>query len=265
MIRACAQLVDCTTDLQDTIELITQMKTYRLELLAGDSLRVHMNFLDPLNEERMDLYSPSGVLLKRVETVPFVLGELSWPVSVTGTYFLVLSELDGDDTGAYSLSVEVVNDPSCAQLVDCTTDLQDTIGLITQMKIYRLELLAGDSLRVHMNFLDPLNEERMDLYSPSGELLKSIETVPFVLGELSWPVSVTGTYFLVLSELDGDDTGAYSLSVEVVNDPCLCTTGRLYDGSSGYDRTDYPYEDLSSGVAGGRQSAGSHEFFGSFE
>jgi hypothetical protein len=215
----CAELVDCTTDLQDSLSFITQMKTYRIELESGDSLRIHMNFLSDIDHERIDLYSPEGVLLKTVTTGSFELAFLSWPVTVSGTYFLVLSEVEGDDTGSFDLSVEIVNDPTCAELVDCTTDLQDSLSFITQMKTYRIELESGDSLRIHMNFLSDIDHERIDLYSPEGVLLKTVTTGSFELAFLSWPVTVSGTYFLVLSEVEGDDTGSFDLSVEIVNDP----------------------------------------------
>jgi hypothetical protein len=91
----------------DQINLFAQMKAYSIGLLDGDELLLEMDFLDPLNHEWIGLYSPDGVLLQTETTGSFEEAILSWTATQAGTFYIVLSELEGDDTGEYVFTLAI--------------------------------------------------------------------------------------------------------------------------------------------------------------
>jgi hypothetical protein len=214
---ACALPLGCATDISGTIALDAEMDAYQIDLSNGDSLRIQMNFTDAFDHERIDLYGPTGELLSTVITDDFELGILRYSIVQTGSYLIVLSEAEGDDTGSYGFSVQLVNAVACALPLGCATDTSGTIALDAEMDAYQIDLSNGDSLRIQMNFTDAFDHERIDLYGPTGELLSTVITDDFELGILRYSIVQTGSYLIVLSEAEGDDTGSYGFSVQLVN------------------------------------------------
>jgi hypothetical protein len=227
---SCALAIACGYDETHFLGNYAEMDAYSFPLSAGDSLRIHANFIISSHHEQLDLYGPDGSLLETLITASGELAVLTRSITQSGEYVLVFSEAEGDDTGSYGLSIQVTNSPSCALAIACGYDETHFLGNYAEMDAYSFTLSAGDSLRIHANFIISSHHEQLDLYGPDGSLLETLITASGELAVLTRSITQSGEYVLVFSEAEGDDTGSYGLSIQVTNSPsCALAIACGYD------------------------------------
>jgi hypothetical protein len=92
--------------LNATLEAISAMDPYRFQGSAGDVVRIRMT--DPSSlEPRIELFNDQGHLLGTQET--FEDTTLDATLESTGTYYFLLSDGGGDETGDYTVNLQKLN------------------------------------------------------------------------------------------------------------------------------------------------------------
>ena len=168
------------------------------------------------------LFAPDGTQLQSVtENFGFRLDQKNLPQS--GAYTYVVQEVDGDDTGNYSLTAVVVDETSDAdnRSLDGGLTVNDSIGT-GDIDTFTIDATAGGDLLFSIDEADGYQLE-VTLYSPDGsELQRVTQNSEFRLDQRNLPL--TGTYTYVVREVDGDDTGDYtSTAIAVDSTPELDT------------------------------------------
>src|SRR5437588_389681 len=135
---------------------------------------------------------------------------LDVPLASGGTYYFLLSDLNGDETGAYGVSLERLNNPANANPIAYGQTLQASIDAVAKADAYSFQAQAGDRVRVRMSRSTRLYSE-IELSDSQGRSVTNITA--FADAMLDVPLASGGTYYFLLSDLNGDETGAYSVSL----------------------------------------------------
>lgn len=199
---------DC---IQGSIYPFGEIDTYTFDGAAGDVIIIRMTkssgFLLPF----LELFDPGGNKLTEDSGYPQAeIDTLTLPG--TGTYIILASDCDGDNTGDYGLSLQRTFNPGGAVPITYGTTLQDSIVLIAELDAYTFDGTAGDVVIIRMTrssgFLDPF----LELFDPAGTRIAEDQGYPQAeIGPLS--LESTGSYTILASDYDGDDTGNYSLTL----------------------------------------------------
>src|SRR2546430_13339621 len=70
------------------------------------------------------------------------------PLASGGTYYLLLSDLNGDETGAYGVSLERLNNPANAKPIRHGPSLKPTMDAVSRLDAYRFQEQAADQVPV---------------------------------------------------------------------------------------------------------------------
>ena len=178
---------------------------------------------------QVKLYAPNGTLLASPSGYQ---GTELYPIlPETGTYTLLVGDLEGDNTGSYDLYLQWTQDP--ANPIPITYG--DYInGTITHPALYSTYTFNGTSsdpiyIRLKTNWS---YSGHVKLYAPNGTLLASPSGYQGT--DLSPILPVTGTYTLLVGDLEGDNTGSYDLYLQRTKDPANpipITYGRYINGT----------------------------------
>src|SRR2546429_609311 len=63
-----------------------------------------------------------------------------------GSYYFLLSDLNGDETGTYGVSLERLNNPANAKSIAYGQTLQASIDAVAKADAYSFQALAGDEI-----------------------------------------------------------------------------------------------------------------------
>lgn len=190
---------------------------YRFTASAGDRITVVMGeTADSLLDPQVDLYAPDGRL---AATNWGVFGTaVDHGATVTGTYYIVAGDLDGNDTGRYGLSLAKVpgpqaSDPEGGSIADGQTR-RGTIAA-GDLDVFTFSAVSGDSITLAMGeTADSLLDPQIDLYAPDGTLVRSNWGVFGTT--VDYRATQTGTHYAVARDLDGNDSGPYNLTLALI-------------------------------------------------
>src|SRR5205807_835225 len=129
----------------------------------------------------------------------------------SGTYYFLLSDLNGDETGTDGESVVQVKNPANAKPIAYGQTLEASIDAVAEMDAYSFQAQAGDMVRVRMSRSSGI-DPKIELFDAQGRSVTNITA--FADAVLDVPLASSGTYYFLLSDLNGDETGAYGVSLE---------------------------------------------------
>src|SRR2546425_1179390 len=137
-----------------------------------------------------------------------------------GTYYFLLSDESGDETGAYGVRLERLNNPASASLIAYGQTIQASIDAVAEMDAYSFQAQAGDMVRVRMSRSSGIDPQ-IELFDAQGRRLTN--TVAFADAVLDVSLASAETYYLLLSTQTGDATGAYGGTLERLSRPPSAT------------------------------------------
>ncbi|UCD35154.1 MAG: PKD domain-containing protein [Nitrospiraceae bacterium] len=194
---------------------------------ANDRIIVRMGFVASGPDPQISLYGPSGNWMScglasyrlnnghSAETAICILPE-------EGTYTVVASEFYGDESGGpYTLSIQRVNNIYISS--NYKDNVQDMLEASTAMDVHTFAGSAGDRVMIRMGFTVSGADPQVRLYDPLGQAMpcqsfRTNFTNNFAAEITSCPLPADGTYSILLSEYEGNETGgAYNLSMERLN------------------------------------------------
>jgi hypothetical protein len=201
---------------------------------AGNSVTVAMGVIGTAFDPQLDLYAPGGALLKSVWNYDFNGGTALDVVNLpqSGTYYVVARDHGGDDTGSYSLTMARFpgaqdNGGDAGTLASGATR-SATIGS-GDLDVFSFGATAGDKVSLALEAIGTSFDPQLDLYAPSGALLKSAWNYDFngtvTIGQTSLPQ--TGTYYVVARDHGGEDTGSYNVLLSGTVHPPTSSTGSI--------------------------------------
>src|SRR2546421_653207 len=126
-----------------------------------------------------------------------------------------MSDLNGDEAGTYSVSLERSNNPANAKSIAYGQTLQASIDAVAKADAYSFQAQAGDVVRVRMSRSSGIDPQ-IELFDSQGRSVTNITA--FADAVLDVPLASGGTYYFLLSDLNGDETGTYGECFDGLHD-----------------------------------------------
>src|SRR5205807_2604589 len=192
--------------LQAYIDAVDEITAYSFQAHVGAVVRVRMSRSSGIDPQ-IELFDSQGLSLTNI--TPFATVFPYTTLFRSGTYYFLLSDLNGDETGTYGVSLERLNNPANAKPIAYGQTLQASIDAVAEMDAYSFQAQAGDMVRVRMrrsSGIDP----KIELFDAQGRSVTNITA--FADAVLDVPLASSGTYYFLLSDLNGDETGTYGVS-----------------------------------------------------
>jgi uncharacterized protein YdeI (BOF family) len=230
-----AQAISYGESLAASIDKQAEMDAYVFEGRSGDIVVVRMRFDNPANDPQLELYDPAGKLVSRAAATNSLVRLDTVKLQATGSYTLLAMEKEGDQTGIYGLSLQRTLEPLNAQAISYGESLATSIDKQAEMDAYVFEGRSGDIVVVRMRFDNPANDPQLELYDPAGKLVSRAAATNSLVRLDTVKLQATGSYTLLAMEKEGDQTGAYEISLE-----CIYTITGTTEGVSKYDLLIFP-------------------------
>lgn len=215
------QLVSCGQDLGNQfLSTPGQADTFLINLSAGDLFSVQMAFQLDGPSEQLELYDPSGNLLRgSVQNGPGA-NLLQWPIDELGVYTIIAAAEGGTATGFYGISFQNENRPACASIVNCREEVNSLFPL-AGIEAFSLQANQNDSLRIQLQFLDESKMPSIKLFDPTGNLLVSRIGQPGEQVVLTYEdLPQSGDYMILVTEATGQESGFFGISFQLLAQSC---------------------------------------------
>jgi hypothetical protein len=234
----------------DGIAAVGEIDVYFFNAAAGDSATIQVTRTGGTGTPCLQLYDPSGAFVAqscnfganapRIDTGPLVF---------TGSYAILVSERESDDTFDYNLALErrdpVLGAPICYGCV-----LSDAIAAVGEIDLYTFDAIAGDIAIIQATRTGGTGTPCVQLYDPDGAFVAQSCNFGANAPRVDAVLSLTGPHTILVVERESDDTFDYNLALErrtpVLGTPicygCLLTDGiaalgeidlYIFDGTAG--------------------------------
>jgi hypothetical protein len=198
-------VIDCDDDVTGYISS-GETDEYMLSANNGDLVWIRVFSTDIALNPRVQVFSPGNLLMGTwqasatgfVEIPNFALSQGS------GQYRITVSDGVGNQAGGYSISVQIYNKTSCAELVTCTEESSDSYYYSAGVDAFYLPASANDRLRVRMYFSSPA-DWRVEVRRPDGTVYSTFQLNGTGLIDEVIPLSQGNWFFYVYDE--GGDEG----------------------------------------------------------
>src|SRR5207302_1180765 len=192
---------------QASIDAVAKADAYSFQAQAGDVVRVRMSRSSGIDPQ-IELFDSQGRSVTNITA--FADAVLDVPLASGGTYYFLLSDLNGDETGTYGVSLDRLNIPANAKPIAYPYTTLFRSDAVAKADAYSFQAQAGDRVQVRMSRSSGIDPQ-IELFDAQGRSLAN--TTAFADAILDVPLASGGTYYFLLSDLNGDETGAYSVSL----------------------------------------------------
>jgi hypothetical protein len=155
---------------------------------------------------RLELYNSAGTLIVSALNV------ITRTFTTGGTYTVLLRDDSSSNTGGYAITWQsLVN--SCAPLIASGQVVSGTIdGTVSSPPwgIYSFTTTANDVVTIRASRTSGYLYPYLELYGPTGALVGTASSSP--LAQLDKTLTETGTYTVVLRDVNNVNTGTYTLT-----------------------------------------------------
>ncbi|MDD4910186.1 MAG: FlgD immunoglobulin-like domain containing protein [Candidatus Omnitrophica bacterium] len=170
---------------------------------------------------RLKLYNSTGNLIESADT------KYSWPqegvnhllqhLPYSGRFILSISDLTGQNTGNYALTLQRLNNPAGAVALTAGQTIDTTISKPTEIDAYSFTVSAADALIINLTWAIGTFIPYIVVFDDKGNPLESDYT--YTSTSLNVPLARAGTYYIYVRDKDNYKTGVYKMSVQSVNNP----------------------------------------------
>lgn len=213
----CGSAIRCNDQRAGGVTPKGAMESYYINLNNNDRIRFRVKFEQPDFDGWLDVYNPEGHLTLSLPVDENGFLELeNFLISQSGNWLFVLYSRSATQSSFNKVSLQLLNDPSCAIPISCADDRRAAIDWEAEMDAYTFSAQVGDRLDVKMVGEEAEMHEHLSLYDPAGNLLASYsvqnDTDSAIINNLLLPFS--GEYMIVTAETEGDNAALlyYTLS-----------------------------------------------------
>jgi hypothetical protein len=206
-----------------SIDDASEVDLYTFSAQVDDILFVRAYRTSNTLQPWVRVYNPDGGLQCQWYGSRFIEGACTLPIA--GTYTLRFSDASAgaNQTGAYRLFIQRLNQPGGAAAMPFGELVTNTIGEATEVDTYTFPGAVDDRLLVRMHRKSNTLQPWIRIYTPSGSLRCQGFASRFV--EIGCTLTVAGTYTMLVTDATDprDQTGDYTLLVQRLNAPLVVT------------------------------------------
>ena len=228
---------DC---IKDSIVPVGKVNTYLFTATAGDIITVLMGTTSFSFHPRIEVYSPSGTLLKTsIDSAAFTSARIdTLKLAVSGTYTILGLDCCAENGGGYGLSLQRVNPAQNGKISAYGSTVTDTLKSAGSLRGFTFTATASDIVTISIAAPDFSFRPKIELYTPAGVLLrKATDTTSWSSNRISLvQLPSTGTYTILGMDLVGVNPGRFTINVSKVNTPVNLTSGSIKTVSFGLNQ-----------------------------
>ena len=202
-----ATTMDFGQTLSASIVAVAETDPYSFQAEAGDVVRVsEQGEMEP----QVELFDAQGNRLGSVWEYRDAF--LDQRLESGGTFFLLVSDFQGGETGEYGVSLRRLNNLVGVTALGFGETLTGSIDSLSAMNAYSFQAEAGDVVRVsEQGEMEP----QVELFDAQGNRLGSVWEYRDAF--LDQRLESGGTFFLLVSDFQGGETGEYGVSLRRLN------------------------------------------------
>ncbi len=224
-----AQTLTYNQEVIETISELGEIDSYSFWGTQGDKILIRMRDAETGVDACMELFDPSGALVASDCGDGGTVRIEDFELAATGNYLLKVWDHNDNDTGAYGLALQVLNNPAYTEVINCGDDLLKDLTQTVEIDAYSFTATAGDNVAIRMRSTSNYFESKLILYDPSGNIVDQAvgsSGGPTRLSTENLPVD--GVYTILAMDNNGNDTGSYGLSFQITSlsscaEPIACS------------------------------------------
>ena len=207
---------------------VVEVDSYRFQGVAGDPVRIVISTSTGGLDPEMELRGPAGAVLQTAScnggSFSTCSVNLDFTLTSTGTYTLNVSDINADETGNYSLHLDLY--PPTNNWVGFAYDspVLEDLGHLSDMDFLAFNGAAGTGVRVTTHTFTGGLDPHLEIWDPLGKLISDTNcnggSFSTCTTSVDLDLSLTGVYRLSLSDLSWNETGSYDLGVSCLFGDC---------------------------------------------
>jgi len=187
-----------------------QYRYYTANASAGDVLRLIFTRLSDNFSPQVELYDPTGARLAQTS-------DILQKAAAAGSYLVIVSPSTiSAQTGTYNLAFQRPNNPCSATALTCGQTALQMVSLPGQLDAFTFTGTASHQADVKLVQRTGNYTPLAELYDSSGNRLQSSSS-----GGVKAILASSGTYALLVRDLNAVNTGSYRVSLQ--DDTSACT------------------------------------------
>ena len=209
----CAVELECGVGQTASLDFIAQMHAYRIDINGGDRIYLRMRGEAGIEAE-LELYDPTGTMVATDSPSSGIASIENYQATSSGTYFVMVRDQKGNDTGSYGIIYRNLSDDACSVLIECEADLNDSLGQLADLDVFRFEGAAGEKFWIQGRNTNVSVEQQLECYDAAGnQLAIDISSGGLAsLEEITLPAD--GEYFIFVCDKSGNDLGDYGFGFQ---------------------------------------------------
>ncbi len=224
--------VDCRIDTNSDGD------TFNFAGTTGDVIRVVVSATADFMDPRLELRDPDGILLHNgtcggrcsIVVQPGTFTEIpSDSLTKTGTYSILLSDVNTDEGGAYTIQLERLPPLITPEKILYDLPIQETINHAADHDFFVFDGVDATNIRITISAVADFMDPQLEIYDPDGILLHigtcggrcSMVVEPNFFSEVPTPtLTKTGNYHVLLSDVNNDEGGNYEVNTQCLFGEC---------------------------------------------
>lgn len=209
----CGTMIECGQTVKAMQKSTAQYDIYTFKGKADDPVILTSIGITGAVCAWLDVYTPAGSLLKQVNcnnTTDRII------LPSNGIYTVLLHESGFNNTGNYDINLQFA-DGRCGRMIGCGDTSKKALASVAQYDVHTFDAKANDVVIVTAIGISGAVCIIMDIYSPSGELIKQVNCNN-TTGLLKLPEN--GKYYVVTHESGFNNTGNFDLNLQFLNELC---------------------------------------------
>ena len=207
-----------------TIDLNADTDAFTFSGKKGQAIILRMSQESGGVDPSVDLYAPDGSLEHTAGTSSSRSVRIKeYKLQQSGTYTIIARDYDGEETGQYGLSLLLLpgatsssQDPDGGEIKSAETKT-GTIDLNADTDAFTFHGQKGQTILLRMSQESGGVDPSIDLYAPDGTLEHSKGSSSSTRATITdWILQESGKYTVVCRDYDGEETGGYSLSFQLI-------------------------------------------------
>lgn len=195
----------------ESLMVALEIHGYSFAAGSGDVVLIQINRLWGFMDPRLDLVDPGGTVLMSSSLPGTGRAEiLSSQLAASDSYCILVRDLDGENQGSYNLSVQGVNCPAGAIMMEYNDSRQDSLSQFSQINAYQFEGRAGEVVSAEMIPFTGDIQPHLRMFDPGGLKIGDDADIEFALLS-NIRLSKTGLHTLIATDQVGNRTGNYFL------------------------------------------------------
>jgi len=217
--------IPCGQNVFSALDDVGEHDFYSFSGSLGDVVTVRLIRTSENMITNLELYAPDGTSVETKSSYNsyqnnYINIEQTLPAA--GTYTLVVSVQDYNQTGDYAITWQNLKSPVNATSVTCGQKKSGSILRTGEQDYYTFNAAIGDAITLRSRKSAAALYPRFEIYDATGtQIADNRVTFPFSAPpNLDTTLQTQGPYTLIVSDNGNEHAGDYSFKMEKLNNPC---------------------------------------------